>query len=36
MKEAEDLTIQLQSMKYEQLQLYGFLGNCDYKNLNNR
>ncbi|CAO2590660.1 Eukaryotic translation initiation factor 4E transporter [Lemmus lemmus] len=36
MKEVEDLTIQLQSIKYEQIELCGFMTNYYYKDLNNR
>nr|XP_048285056.1 golgin subfamily A member 6-like protein 7 [Myodes glareolus] len=36
MKEMEDLTIQLQSITYEQIELGGLLDNCHYKDLNNR
>ena len=36
MKELEDLTIQLQSMTYEHIELGELLDNCHYKDLNNR
>ena len=36
MKEVEDLTIQIQSIKYEQIELCGFMTNYYYKDLNNR
>lgn len=36
MKELEDLIIQLQSIKYEQIELCGFMTNYHYKGLNNR
>ena len=36
MEEVEDLTIQIQSIKYEQIELCGFMTNYYYKDLNNR
>ena len=36
MKELEDLTIQLQSITYENTELGELLDNCHYKDLNNR
>lgn len=36
MKEVEDLTIQIQSIKYEQIELCGFMTNYYYKDLNKR
>ena len=35
-KEVEDLIIQIESMKYEQIELCGFMTNFYYKDLNNR